>query len=146
MTVVNVLDGAFDLSDVSNTEIKDTELDDLRLRDGDILMTEGGDRDKLGRGCIWEGQIDPIVCQNHIFRVRIKDKDLRPWFVHYLLQAPSSKRYFFSAAKQTSNLCTINSRDLRRFEVPLVDPTEQDKWIDRRSLGSGIELVLQSVN
>jgi type I restriction enzyme S subunit len=130
LTVVNVLDGALDLKEVSRTEIKTTELEDLRLRSGDILMTEGGDRDKLGRGCIWEGQIDPIVCQNHIFRVRVDGELLRPRFLHYLLQAPASKRYFFKAAKQTSNLCTLNSRDLRRFQIPHIELGDQDVWIE----------------
>ncbi len=131
LTVVNVLEGALDLTAVSTAEIKCSELESLRLRDGDVLMTEGGDRDKLGRGCIWQGQIDPIVCQNHIFRVRMTGAELRPWFFHYLLQVPSSKRYFFSVAKQTNNLCTINSRDLRRFELPRLDPSEQDLWAER---------------
>ncbi|HEY7153840.1 MAG TPA: restriction endonuclease subunit S [Gemmataceae bacterium] len=143
LTVVNVLEGALDLTEVSTADIKVSELDDLRLRDGDILMTEGGDRDKLGRGCIWQGQIDPIVCQNHIFRVRVNKKELRPWFLHYLLQAPSSKRYFFSAAKQTNNLCTINSRDLRRFEVPRLDPSQQDQWIERMRASDALIASLQ---
>lgn len=131
LTVVNVLDGALDLSNVSDAEIKKSELEGLRLLPGDVLMTEGGDRDKLGRGCIWQGQIDPIVCQNHIFRVRPDAATLKPWFLHYLLQTPNAKRYFYSAAKQTSNLCTINSRDLRRFPLPDIETSEQDAWIER---------------
>ena len=71
LTVVNVLDGAFDLSNVARVEVKQSELDGLLLRAGDILMTEGGDRDKVGRGGLWLGQIQPCVYQNHIFRVRL---------------------------------------------------------------------------
>ena len=30
------------------------------LQDGDIVLTEGGDFDKLGRGFIWHGQIKTV--------------------------------------------------------------------------------------
>jgi len=131
LTVVNVLDGSLALTEVSQTDIKQSELEGLRLQAGDVLMTEGGDRDKLGRGCIWEGQLDPMVYQNHIFRIRPHDRQMQSWFLHYLLQAPSSKRYFFSVAKQTNNLCTINSRELRRFVIPTIPPENQDLWVRR---------------
>jgi type I restriction enzyme S subunit len=35
---------------------------------GDVLMTEGGDLDKLGRGTIWNGEILDCLHQNHMFR------------------------------------------------------------------------------
>jgi type I restriction enzyme, S subunit len=143
LTVVNVLAGSLDLRDVSEAEIKTTELDSLRLHPGDVLMTEGGDRDKLGRGCIWQGQIDPIVCQNHIFRVRPDAARLLPMFLHYLLQTPNAKRYFVGAAKQTSNLCTINSRDLRRFLLPELDTTEQKPWVARLQASDDLVGALQ---
>lgn len=43
------------------------------LHKGDVLFTEGGDFDKLGRGAIWEKQIDPCLHQNHIFSVRCNE-------------------------------------------------------------------------
>jgi len=68
VTVVNVQDGRFDLSNIGSIEIKKEELNTDLLKYGDILMTEGGDRDKLGRGGVWREEISPCSYQNHIFR------------------------------------------------------------------------------
>jgi type I restriction enzyme S subunit len=131
LTVVNVLEGRVDTSDLSSAEVKIHEVEHFGLCEGDILMTEGGDRDKVGRGSIWLGQIPRVVCQNHIFRVRLNTERFLPWFMHYLLQTYSAKRYFATRAKQSSNLCSINSREMRLFELPKLTIKEQELWVDR---------------
>ena len=131
LTVVNVLEGRVDISDLSTADVKLHEVEHYGLREGDILMTEGGDRDKVGRGSIWLGQVPRVVCQNHIFRVRLNTDEVRPWFVHYLLQTYSAKRYFATRAKQSSNLCSINSREMRLFELPTLTVKAQGSWVER---------------
>jgi type I restriction enzyme, S subunit len=130
LTVVNVLEGRLSLNEVSSSVIKVGELETGLLAIGDVLMTEGGDRDKLGRGCIWNGEIERCAYQNHIFRVRFDPGTLNPLLFHFLLQSSQAKRYFFSHAKQTSNLCTINSRELKQFEVPLPPDDEQREMVN----------------
>lgn len=138
VTVVNVQDGYLDLTSVSETLLKLTEVPDGLLKAGDVLMTEGGDRDKLGRGAIWDGQIDQCAYQNHIFRVRLDNDEYRAKLFHYLIQAVDSKAYFYAHAKQTSNLCTINSRELRRFEVAVPDIDEQDEMVRQLEAADGL--------
>jgi type I restriction enzyme S subunit len=139
VTVVNVQDGRLDLSSVSTTVLKESELADALLKTGDVLMTEGGDRDKLGRGAIWREDIAPCTYQNHIFRVRLDESQYRAKLFHYLLQTRGAKRYFGSHAKQTSNLCTINSREVAQFEVAVPDPDEQDEIV--RQLEAADQLI-----
>jgi type I restriction enzyme S subunit len=129
VTVVNVQDGRFDLNGLGAVEIKKEELDQGTLCYGDILMTEGGDRDKLGRGSMWRGEIERCAFQNHIFRVRL-DGEYKPELFHFLIQTFASKRYFYSHAKQSSNLCTINSRELKNWEIAIPSPDEQRTMID----------------
>lgn len=131
LTVVNVLEGRVDISDLSTADVKLHEVEHYGLHLGDILMTEGGDRDKVGRGSIWLGQVPRVVCQNHIFRVRLNTDEVLPWFMHYLLQTYSAKRYFATRAKQSSNLCSINSREMRLFELPALTTEAQAPWIER---------------
>jgi len=92
-------------------------------------VTEGGDRDKLGRGCIWRGELEKCVFQNHIFRIRFKPDTYLPELFHFLLQSWQAKNHFYAHAKQTSNLCTINKRELRRFPVPTPQPDEQNEML-----------------
>ena len=92
--------------------------------------TEGGDRDKLGRGAIWTATVAPRAYQNHIFRVRFTGDEYCPKLFHYLIQSWQAKRYFFSHAKQTNNLCTINSRELKEVPVAIPSPGEQARMVE----------------
>lgn len=130
VTVGNVMDGHLNLSDVGQCEIKSSELEALQLKRGDILMTEGGDRDKLGRGSVWKGEIEPCVYQNHIFRIRLEQASYLPRLFHFFLQTHQVKSYFYSHAKQTSNLCTVNSREVKRLPVFIPEREEQEQMLE----------------
>jgi predicted GIY-YIG superfamily endonuclease len=67
LRVANVQRGYLDLAEVKKIEAPETAINELRLEPGDVLFTEGGDRDKLGRGWIWEGQLPECIHQNHVF-------------------------------------------------------------------------------
>src|SRR5687768_6175488 len=69
LRVANVRDGHIDIFDVRNVRVLRTEVARYELREGDYLITEGGDFDKLGRGAVWDGSISPCLHQNHIFRI-----------------------------------------------------------------------------
>ena len=69
LRVANVQDGFLDLSEIKTIEVLPEDVDEYHLEDGDILVTEGGDPDKLGRGAIWRGQVERCIHQNHVFRV-----------------------------------------------------------------------------
>jgi type I restriction enzyme S subunit len=95
-----------------------------------FLMTEGGDFDKLGRGTIWQGQIPICLHQNHIFRVRTDTRYLYPEFLTLISGSFYGKRFFILSAKQSTNLASINSTQLKTFPIPC-PPTEEQKRILR---------------
>jgi type I restriction enzyme S subunit len=65
LRVANVQDGYLNLSEIKSIRIDRSRLKRFSLKDEDVLVNEGGDFDKLGRGAIWENQISPCVHQNH---------------------------------------------------------------------------------
>ena len=75
------------------------------LQKGDVLMTEGGDADKLGRGCVWDAQVAPCLHQNHIFAVRPNQSRLSSTFSLCLMGTRYARAYFQSTAKQTHESC-----------------------------------------
>ncbi|MXS82014.1 restriction endonuclease subunit S [Nitrosomonas oligotropha] len=118
MRVANVQDGYIQLDDVATIAISDEEKERYLLMKHDILLTEGGDPDKLGRGAVWQAQIDPCIHQNHIFRVRIRnDEEFMPHYLSTLIGSQYGKRYFLIAAKQTTGIATINKTQLKEFPV-----------------------------
>jgi type I restriction enzyme S subunit len=123
--VANVQDGYLDLETVTNIEIPPEDAERYELQHGDVLMTEGGDFDKLGRGYVWENQIPGCLHQNHIFAVRPNKRELSPHFLAAVLTSSHGKNYFTSTSQQTTNLATTNSTKLRSFPVPLPPFDEQ---------------------
>lgn len=129
LRVANVQDGFLDLSEMRTIEALPEDVEKYHLEDGDILMTEGGDPDKLGRGAIWRGQIEGCIHQNHVFRVRANRTKLAPEYLAALLRTPYAKRYFLSCAKRSSNLASVNSTQVKAFPVPLPPIRLQGKFV-----------------
>lgn len=125
LRVANVQDGHLDLSEIKTIQIRRTELERYRLQDGDVVLTEGGDFDKLGRGFIWRGEVDLCVHQNHVFAVRPQRSRLLPDFFAYLAQSAYGKAYFLQVAHKTTNLACINTTKLKAFPVVLPPLDEQ---------------------
>lgn len=134
LRVANVQDGYLDLADVSAMEMPVDELDRFKLRTGDVLMNEGGDFDKLGRGHVWEGQIDPCITQNHVFAVR--PKGVSPAWLSMLTGSSYAQFYFMGRSKQSTNLASISSTNLMELPVLLPPAQEQEDilaFIDRQT-------------
>ena len=128
LRVANVQDGYLDLGEVKYIDVPVEQQERFRLMPGDVLLTEGGDFDKLGRGCVWAGEIKDCVHQNHVFAVRVKESSqLAPRFLALLIQSDRSKAYFVSCAKQTTNLASINSSQLKQLPVLLPPLAEQQE-------------------
>ena len=125
LRVANVQDGHLDLSEMKNIRILMSELDRYSLRAGDVVLTEGGDFDKLGRGFIWQGEIEHCLHQNHVFAIRPDSDTLLPEFLAYQVQSAYGKAYFLKVAHKTTNLACINSTKLKAFPVLLPDIDEQ---------------------
>lgn len=129
LRVANVQDGHLDLAEIKTIRVPVKEVDNYRLQSGDVLMTEGGDIDKLGRGTIWEGQIPDCLHQNHIFRVRADRQMLDPYYFAFIVESDIAKRYFFRVAKRTTNLASINKRQLNAFRFPVPPALEEQREI-----------------
>lgn len=123
LRVANVQDGYLKLDDVSTVEVPVSEAASNLLAYGDVLMNEGGDIDKLGRGCVWRDEIAPCLHQNHVFSVRPHSVD-SDWLALWTstLQA---KRYFESRAKRSTNLASISGSNIKEIPVPLPPINEQ---------------------
>lgn len=150
LRVANVQRGFLDLGEIKTMQIEMSQTESLGLRRWDVLFNEGGDRDKLGRGWVWECQIPHCITQNHVFRASPFRHDL-DWS-KYISQWSNSfgRNYFEKGGKQTTNLASINKTVLKALPVPCCSPAEQTEIVqildDRleaaRILGVEIEAAL----
>lgn len=125
LRVANVQDGWLDLHEITEVMIPADDTPRYELKPGDVLLTEGGDFDKLGRGYVWNGEIAGCLHQNHIFAVRPKFEHLDSHYLSALMSSSHGRNYFTSTSQQTTNLASTNSTKLRSFPIPLPPIQEQ---------------------
>jgi type I restriction enzyme S subunit len=126
LRVANVQFGHIDLSDVTTILTTNEDAQKYLLQVGEVLMTEGGDRDKLGRGCIWQGEIDNCLHQNHIFAIRTDAEKLNAYYFYYITASDVGRNYFDITAKKTTNLASTNSTTILDFAFPIPPIKEQN--------------------
>ncbi len=151
LRVANVQDGYLDLEDIAEIEIPREEASRYELQSGDVLMTEGGDFDKLGRGYVWEGQISGCLHQNHVFAVRPNQADVRSQYLSSLMNSGYGRAYFTATSKQSTNLASTNSTKLGNFPLPLPETKEQEEILqylseDMRAIDRVRELAEQGID
>ena len=128
LRVANVQRGYLDLKQLSMIETTQETIDQLRLVPGDVLFTEGGDRDKLGRGWVWKGEVEECIHQNHVFRARLFLDGVIPEIVSWWGNS-FGQDFFSRVGKQTTNLASINLSVLSQFPVPLPPLAEQRRIV-----------------
>ena len=153
LRVANVQDGHLSLEEMTSIEVPEQVARRVELRPGDVLMTEGGDLDKLGRGTIWSGEIPDCLHQNHIFAIRCFKHKLRAEFLAYLTASRYGRDYFEATGKRTTNLASTNSTKVGLFPIPRPSIEEQraicsfldDKLVQITQIIKGIETQITTL-
>ena len=130
LRVANVQRGTLDLREIKYINVPDEEMPKLRLEVGDVLLCEGNSADLVGRGAIWRGEIPDCVHQNHVLRVRVDREKLLPEFVLAVINSSHGQAYFRSKAKRTTNLASINSKEVAGLPVPEIAVSQQQALLD----------------
>lgn len=137
LRVANVQRNRLDLREIAEIRIPRERAEQLALRVGDVLMTEGGDRDKLGRGWVWEGQIPGCIHQNHVFRVRLHEGVLDPKILSWYGNT-YGRTWFERNGKQSTNLASVSMRVLKRLPVPVPPLEVQPRIVESIQMQMGL--------
>jgi type I restriction enzyme S subunit len=134
--------GYLDLSIVATIRVAPEKAKSLRLMPGDVLFNEGGDRDKLGRGWVWAGEIDNCIHQNHVFRARLT-ADFEPKFLSWHGNT-FGQQWFEQHGRQTTNLASLNLKTLSAFPVPAPPRDEQRQVVAELELRMSVLNVMSA--
>ena len=127
LRVANVLRGRIDVSNLAEITVPPEVVSKLRLLPGDVLINEGGDRDKLGRGWIWDGSTDPCIHQNHVFRARVHDPRFSALLVAWMANF-GNPVWFERNGRQSTNLASISLSAVKRFPLPVLHDGERERF------------------
>lgn len=128
LRVANVQRGRLDLNELKLIAASEADIQKLSLQPGDLLLNEGGDRDKLGRGWIWQGQLPVCIHQNHVFRARLQSHEIDPIYIAHFANS-MAQSYFAEHGSQTTNLASISLTKLGSLPIQLPPPREQTRIV-----------------
>jgi type I restriction enzyme S subunit len=129
LRVANVQRNRVDLQIIKTINVPDEDMPKYRLEEGDLLLCEGNSAELVGRGAIWRNEIADCVHQNHVLRVRLDQSRATPEFALSVINSSYGQAYFRTKAKQTTNLASINSKEVASFPLPLPPLAEQKSMI-----------------
>lgn len=129
LRVANVKRGCLDLDEIHRIELRDGELEKLRLELGDLLIVEGnGSAFEIGRMAVWNGAINDCVHQNHIIRAR-PYQAIAAGYASAYWNSPDGSRRVFAVASSTSGLFTLSVGKISVLPVPLPPLAEQHRIV-----------------
>ena len=112
----------FDLADVSEMRVQDTELDEVTVRAGDVVVCEGGEP---GRAAVWQRVDEQFVIQKALHRVR-PAPGISPWFFTYVLAAGAASGRL-AKGFTGSTIRHFTGEALHKHCVPLPPQDEQER-------------------
>lgn len=128
LRAANVLDGCLALADVKQMNFTPAEQSIFRLRDGDILVTEGsGSVRTVGASAVWHSELEGTVCfQNTLLRVRPREgtdgRYLAWWCRHAFADG------LFASVATGANIFHLSAERVRA--LPMIElPLEEQRAI-----------------
>lgn len=120
LRAANIQWDGVDTSNIKRMWFSEREREALRLKEGDLLVSEGGD---IGRCSVWRGEIPECYFQNSINRVRSLI-GYENQFLYYWL-AFAKECGYLDAICRKSTIAHLTAEKLERVPVPFLRRREQ---------------------
>lgn len=120
------ISGDLNLGDLKYVELSPKEVEQYRLRVGDIIFNRTNSKELVGKTGLWDGEIDAVVA-SYFIRLRVKSRRLNPHYLWACMNSAHMKRVLFDTARGAIGQANINSKELKAFRiaVPPLDVQSQ---------------------
>ncbi|MEN8136162.1 MAG: restriction endonuclease subunit S [Thermodesulfobacteriota bacterium] len=121
---VNVRWGSVDTSDLLTMYFKDSELERYALQADDVLVCEGGEP---GRAAVWSGQVNGLMYQKALHRVRFHtgyEQKLLVFLLEYLAKSGRLESWFTGVT-----IKHFTRESFAKLPIPLAPYEEQRKIV-----------------
>jgi type I restriction enzyme S subunit len=118
---------SFDLSDISEMELSDAELDRFSLKNGDLLICEGGEP---GRCAVWRDHSRAMYYQKALHRARLNTSLALPDFVaHWVHNA--AKFGMLADSVTSATIAHLTGEKIKKLGIFLPAIDEQTEFVRR---------------
>jgi type I restriction enzyme S subunit len=131
LRIPNIGQGRIDSSDLKFAEFSSSELSDLKLIEGDILIIRSnGSVSLVGQSAIVTKNEEAFVYAGYLIRLRIKDKSLNPRYLLRELQSIRLRKQIEGKAKSTSGVNNISASEICDLIIAICPLDEQNKVVE----------------
>lgn len=109
------------VEDLPKMDVFPDELERYTLREGDLLVCEGGE---VGRTAMWRGELGLCAYQKAIHRLRPKSGSEIPRYFYYVMHAAASSQVFV-AHGNPNTIPHLTAEQLRLYRFPFPPPDQQ---------------------
>ncbi|WP_086657966.1 restriction endonuclease subunit S [Acetobacter orientalis] len=132
LRIPNIASGNIDTSDLKHSTFTEKEIKKLSLCSGDLLIVRSnGSIDLVGQSAVADTQVSGFLFAGYLIRIRLKNKEVTPYFVHYWLRSPQARSAINAAAKSTSGVNNINSEQLKNLQIKIPSLSKQRIIVSR---------------
>jgi len=130
LRIGNIKDRAVDMTNLKHIELPPKTVENLTLRDGDMLIIRtSGSRDLVGTCAVFHGN-DQAVFASYLIRLRFDTTRVNPDYVCWFLDSALGRQQVDSISRQIMQN-NINSEEIRTLRVPLPPLEVQRKLVER---------------
>lgn len=122
--------GKIEFRDPPKLELNPYELEKLRLRDGDLLVTRTGAT--IGKCAIYEDRLGPALPSAYLIRFRLQKDHVLPNFILLFLLSPLGQAALRQAATATAQP-NVNAKSIAQIPLVLPPINEQHEIVRRAS-------------
>lgn len=124
LRVANVHDGFIDVRDLKQMAFSDAEFETFKLKQGDVVLTEGQSLELVGRPAIFRNNVPNCCFQNSIIRLRVgKQADAR--YAFFVCQHLFHTGRFQAIAKKTTSIAHLGVSRFATLATPVAPLREQ---------------------
>lgn len=132
LRIPNVVMGKIDLSALKHSNFTESEIKNLSLTEGDLLLVRSnGSASLVARSAVVGTQAKGFLYAGYLIRLRLKQDKVLPNFLHLFFHSPMARSHIERQARSTSGVHNINSDEIKSLTLRLPSIDEQLEIIDK---------------
>ena len=120
----NIQQGRLDLRDLKYLHLSNSELANLHLATGDVLVNRTNSAELVGKCAVFDLE-EECVFASYLIRLRLDSTRIEPRLVALYLNSPSGRAYMQKEKTQMTGQANVNAKKLRAVPIALPSLSEQ---------------------